>query len=857
MQISLVSLIHQAKPTRALFTTFTFSIAWFEAIVIPALRSTGCTQIDVLVDAREACKSTDDANSQYAGSAYRIIPVFMPGTTVFHPKLAYFEGKDSDSLVIGSANLTLSGHGRNLEVLDAVNSTTEPGVFEEFSEFLESLVGLHDFAPENLDVLLSYQSRALFVSAAAGSIDSAMRKAWLVHTLERTAAEQLVGHAARLNGANRATILSPYHSPSGTPVINLARELQVDNIRIGLNALALTIPFRTAIQISGNEVHYVTANTTDSSRVLHAKCFEVEGESEVIVMTGSINATAQSFESTKNVEVSLVRLLERSPFLWDAAVPVAYAPCEFDAAEMTARNPALQATWTTSNNIVGLVQPAGLPQLVDLEVWEGDLCHATLAGVALLENGEFSVKMSEMFNASGALRLVLTGDTIHAVGWINVELELEADDTQRVLAKASSRMLSGDFDVSDLNAIFGWLESLQAQNDVYHTGGRVVDKQPPSVSQPTPDSKPSYQDWRESVDQYKGLGVHVKIARASLDAAFAWLDRDVKPVQDSSTDSRGTSEEEPGTPGKSALNEEDVPQTNAASKVRLLTTAKSEFTEADDTHYDASDDENYPFQRLLQSIPKALQLDATSAIVPVMVELAGGAVLKLSFRLLQTIQQPHQYGPDSHRMLVTWLMRFSGFAYSDVNREKLFPYFSAMACCALHYYPECSAATLKETLQRLAQRPITEEEIRESARHALSSRRFLRIGELDRAVIPATAGAISAVETLSQQLEALIVTTLGETKRSGTKTVGELGFVTEALRQHRHSSDRVFGVVADKPGQGKFCPCCFHVIQTDDQIRLRAARFFLCKNPCCNRPIFFGLDTAALARLGLSGRFRG
>ena len=863
MQTTLVSLIRKARPVRALFTTFTFSIAWFEAIVIPALRASGCTQIDVLVDAREACKSTDDANSRYAGSAYRIIPVFMAGTTVFHPKLAYFEGEESDSLVIGSANLTLSGHGRNLEVLDAVDSITNPGVFEEFSEFLDALISVHDFSAENLEVLESYQRRSVLVSANAGAIDDASRKAWLIHTLERTAAEQLVEHAGRVRGAKRATILSPYHSPSGAPVANLARELGVQDVQIGVSSRDLTIPFRAAIDIAGKPVQYITANTPDSSRVLHAKCFEVEGDDGVIVMTGSVNATSQSFESTKNVEVSLVRLLAQSPFVWDAAVPVGYAPCEFNVAELTAKNPALQATWTACNHIVGLLQPAEKPQTVRLEIWDGEICHACIDDVALLANGQFTVKMSEMFNSRGALRLVLTGDAMSAVGWINVELELAANDTQRALAKASARMLSGDFDASDLAAIFSWIEGLHFSHSAdasFETGGSATEKrQRADPASESPGAKLSYKEWRDSVEKYKGFGIRAEVARSSLEAAFSWLDRDVNNSGGSGNESSSATRVSVAAPFRAVGHQDDSNSgtTPSTRGLRLLTTAKSEFDDDDEGQDADVDDENSSFQRLVQSIPKALQLDASSAIVPLMVELSGSAVFKIALRHLQTIHAAHQSAPDAHLQLEAWLMRFSGFPYSETNRERLLPYFCAMACCTSHYFPRSSKAALKESLQRLAQGSVTGLEIHDNALLALSTPRFRRVGELDRAVIPACARAIHEAVTLSQQLEDLIVTTMSENKRAGTVTLGANGAIIDALREHRKSSDRAFGVVADRPGQGRHCPCCYNVLQTDDQARLRATRFFLCKNPCCTRPIFFGLDTAALARHGLAGRFKG
>lgn len=245
MQKKLISLIRDAKPRRALFTTFTFSLSWFEALIVPVLRANGCEQIDVLIDAREACKSTDEATALHAGNAYRIIPVYMTGTTVFHPKLVYLEGMQEDTLVVSSANLTLAGHGKNLEVLDAVGSHKEPGVFAEFAQFLTILTEKHSFSAENLAVLHAYRDQAVRMKKKADPIDEVGRTAWLVHTLVEPAAIQFAEHALRLGAAHTLTVLSPYHAPSGRPVQDLADLIEVTDLRIGLCAkLQNQAPFR-------------------------------------------------------------------------------------------------------------------------------------------------------------------------------------------------------------------------------------------------------------------------------------------------------------------------------------------------------------------------------------------------------------------------------------------------------------------------------------------------------------------------------------------------------------------------------------------------------------------------------------
>lgn len=317
MSVKLISLIDKARPRRALFTTFTFSISWFEAIIVPALRRWGCEQIDVLVDARYARRSTDEASGLYIGSAYRVIPVYMAKTTVFHPKLVYLEGHDdADRLIVSSANLTLSGHGKNLEVLDAISAASEPGVLGEFADFLDGFTAKYEFSADYAEILGGYRTRIRARLAKLGPADASTRRAWLVHTLSRPAAEQLTEHAYRLDNPHTLTVLSPFHSPTGSPVQELADEIGVGKIRIGLDGKNPVAPFLKDGNAFDTVPVFLRADTDHFDRTLHAKCFEVQGDDGVIVMTGSVNATAQSLASTDNVEVSLVRLLDETPFAW-------------------------------------------------------------------------------------------------------------------------------------------------------------------------------------------------------------------------------------------------------------------------------------------------------------------------------------------------------------------------------------------------------------------------------------------------------------------------------------------------------------------------------------------------------------
>ncbi|MCC6143969.1 MAG: hypothetical protein IT368_09195 [Candidatus Hydrogenedentes bacterium] len=846
MSNTLVSVIKMARPRRALFTTFTFSLSWFEALVLPALRQCNCEQIDVLVDARQACKSTDEAASLYAGSAYRVIPVYMERTTVFHPKLAYLEGwEDLDHLVVASANLTMSGHGRNLEVIDALSSDTEPAVFGEFGDFLQALAAKYSFSAESLDVLHAYRRRAATQLTRVGTVDEDARRMWLVHTLATPADKQFLDHATRIDDAHRLTVLSPFHAPSGAPVQKLAREIGVDTLRIGLDACSLIAPF-TDEDVFETQPDYVIAEREEEApRLLHAKCFELEGSNGTLVMTGSVNATVRSLSSTDNVEVSLIRMLPKSPFKWAKATPVQFTPCEFRVDAMTSRNPALQVTWSVANELVGHIEPAGDTDLVTLFVWDGDELAAQVDKVRL-ENGKFSANMGQPVNARGALRLIVEGLDLHAEGWINVELDLAGDEDQRNLAKASSRVMANEFRLEDLDTIFSWLSRLQTHvrsQEKREPGG--AGRTPRSTrcgTAPTPVRKMSYDEWRASIEAPVVAKTPAGLTRNTVEAVVRWLNREATKESPTVRPEKGGTSPSEGAPSSKA-----PPPVKRA----LLATEKSEFTSGSSSAQEERRQRTEAlYQALLEAIPKGLALEARSSVAPMLVELSGCAQLKHA--LVQGAYGGH--GADHLApILQAWLTRFATFEYGEDNRGVLLPFFSAMACCAVAAHSQVSLPSLKEALEMLSGRSLEPGEIAMGARLALSTNRFDRIPEDMKRTALEAAGAIEAEQTQSQWLVSLIEQVTNPATKSVPKVLPRYQRAFEALWQHRKSTRAVFGVVARSTGSTA-CPCCYCRLHAEDASRLRADQVCLCLN--CKRPLFYALDTAVLDQNGLAGRYK-
>lgn len=846
MQKSLLSLIRDARPRRALFTTYTFSLSWFETFILPALRKCGCEQIDVLVDSREERKSTDEATSMHVGTEFRVIPVNMRGTAVFHPKLVYMAGDTQDHLVVSSGNLTLSGYGKNLEVIDAVSSYQEPAVFGEFADFVDALVSGYSFAPENEVILRAYAYRARQVRAGVGNIDESARRTWLVHTLLNPAADQFAVLSHRVAQPATLTVLSPYHSPSGLPVQNLADAVGASNIRVGISRATKRAPFDKPSMRFTRPVEYVVAETEDAQRFPHAKCFELQGAENFLVMTGSVNATAQSLESTKNVEVSLVRLLTQTPFSWETVQPDEYRACDFRALAQEKAHVSVQATWLASLRIAGRVFPAPGEMRVILEVWDGEARLKRVPDVIVDENGEFIARMADDVEYEHGLRVTLIGENFRATGWLNVEAQLSASDAERRLLRAARRMREGEFSIEDLNSILAWLQSLRTNQRPQEPSSSRGDSGIPTdeVVQPLPVM--TYDAWRQAFEDLGALGASATMTRVSLEAALAWLNSD---LDDADFEVSGTGGE-PKTdlkPKGAAL--------GTGHRLKLLEKYRDEY--ADDEEQDAEDADERAreaqaalFQEFVAKVSLGLELDAKSALVPMIVELAGGAVLKRALvELGLCTADPDK--PSELLVIDRWLTRYSKFDYSLSNREKLLPFFCAMACCAAHYHLGSSLEAAKEALQRVAGRAMPAGEIEQLARMALHSRWLRRIPVTDHEQVASSAEVIDMCTTLSQRLEELIaiVVTLPKERPMIPR---EFEKVFGSVKQHRTSKDKVFGYVT---ATSKACPVCYMALKPRDIADILSQRAAVCTG--CQRALFAGLDKAELVKKGLAGRFKG
>ncbi len=310
----------------ALFTTYALSLSYFESEVLRPLLQQGCDDIWLVCDAEGYRSSLLERRSMRVGQEYRVVPVGLRNG-VFHPKCIYLASDDEQLLLVGSGNVTFGGHGRNAEVFEALVPDEHATAFADFAEFLETLGSSPDIQIARREWIDDFAGRATESAFSGGDKTEAPIR--LIHTLERTAIEQLAETAAGIGSCSEVKIISPYHDPNGNAVLALLETLNADG---GVVAVTddKSSPFPFADASKWASPISPQKPKIDGKRFVHAKWIEYVCEDERIVLTGSFNATSKALNSTENVELGVLRRMGADTTLleWESCDAPKFEPAK-------------------------------------------------------------------------------------------------------------------------------------------------------------------------------------------------------------------------------------------------------------------------------------------------------------------------------------------------------------------------------------------------------------------------------------------------------------------------------------------------------------------------------------------------
>lgn len=823
-------LIERAKPKAALLTSFTFGLSYFEAAILPTLRRNGCGSVSVLIDEGQYQASLGGARSSFAGRSYRINSVRAPGGGIFHPKIGYLECEVGDVLIVSSGNLTFSGQGGNLECLDAVRSGDHPEVFEEVGRFFDDLAKiLAGESSQAASVLAEYSKRAVAQSKRSRpKREGSQRTAWLIHTLSMPAADQLrTLVAAAGSDFRQLTVFSPFHAPDASPIRALASNLGIKKIAIGLDPKKRSLALDAKRFGRPKDVSFVVPDLGDDKRESHAKWFEIAMADGVFVMTGSVNATEQSFASTKNVEVSLARVLRKGVVKWRKTEPreIKYFPFPFygrlDAVGV------VDASLLADGQLVGVVQAKSItPGRVTVVLLHRGEPVYEAKDVELSKARRFRCRVdAKWVESDGSLQIRVRGKDFEALGWVNNELQLEASEAERQRMAAVNRILSDVYTDDDVYELFSLLLDFTNSPTIGVRSRAPITGSPQDSSEPTPFS---ILDWERSGHAHLHPGLLGQSAGRGFEALYEWLSATSKDE----TKARQTGEG--GTPdrGSGKTPPEDEHRTILSDETGGGGEASSGESKAERN--------SRLVHKLLQAIPEKLAENPSHPGAAELLRVAGAFAVRNALHL-RSSDSASTHNPQP---CLNWLDTYSRIGLRKDAIQSLTPHIVAMGCLAIVLAQGAAsvmqvAAQVKESFQRFCVATSDEPKLRELCRVGTQHRGFALVAKEIREQLENELPRVLAVETgedavlgLLRRLERgeFVAATDREREFFGAD-------VAEALRVYARAAKKRYGVVQDLDNAG--CPCCFVVLPTDTIKRLRRTHAAVCSGMSCKRALFW------------------
>lgn len=317
-----------ARPWKfAAFTTYALSLSFFESVVLDRLVRGGTEEALILADAEGVRAALSEQGAQSVGRDYELEPVAITGGA-FHSKISFFHDESESHLLVGSGNLTFSGWGRNLELIEHLHPSFACDAFYDAADFFDALAVEHANAHGARDRCLRIAARLR--GATAGHARSGSFR--LLHSLGQTIGDKIVELADTLGGATRLAAAAPYWD-GGHAVSTLCRALKLERVYVHAHPhgavqgdLGDNWPRTAETEIVPVEV----SEFAKDGRPLHAKAFEVLCRNGRIVVSGSANGTRAALYG-RNVEACVARIQKEPITTWvlkSSAVPLPLLPRE-------------------------------------------------------------------------------------------------------------------------------------------------------------------------------------------------------------------------------------------------------------------------------------------------------------------------------------------------------------------------------------------------------------------------------------------------------------------------------------------------------------------------------------------------
>ena len=295
--------IPSGKFHSAIFTAYSINLYYLEQQVLPLLGSKGIHYVSILADGAMLSNQLEHYGylSQQRKRNYAVHGIQSSGA--FHPKLIFLAGPDTVLLLVGSGNLTTSGHGKNLEVWNAiyVNSQddTKYGFVIQAWNYMKQLhTDLGDSANSKLKsieencFLLAKGDEA---EATIFNLDAQNQISFHTNQSESSLFSQ-VSDIVGNDKIERITIMCPFHDSEGKFIQELNNRYKPEQIDVLVQADFGALPLKMKNQSNVRFFEWSEVmQEKQRQSYFHAKNIIFEGKAKNYLISGSANASIAAF----------------------------------------------------------------------------------------------------------------------------------------------------------------------------------------------------------------------------------------------------------------------------------------------------------------------------------------------------------------------------------------------------------------------------------------------------------------------------------------------------------------------------------------------------------------------------------
>lgn len=295
---------NRSKYSSCVITSYTFDFTYFEARVLPALRTANIKNVNIFVDGNRLDRTLEQNsfNVFKQSSSYSVTPVYEKGA--FHPKIMMLTGPKHGLLIIGSGNLTSSGISTNDEIWGAFHmNSIESQNISLIVEAWRYLEGLFSNAKGfNQQKLGWIYSRSPWIKEMANipvggftKISDEREVAFIGNTSASSSFNKML-ELLPADGVKELNIISPYFDSKGVAIDSLNNHFKPEVFTVITDTEFGLLPNKISEENAKNVSFYdwkdCLQNFDSRFNRLHAKMFQFKyADGSEYLMLGSANAT--------------------------------------------------------------------------------------------------------------------------------------------------------------------------------------------------------------------------------------------------------------------------------------------------------------------------------------------------------------------------------------------------------------------------------------------------------------------------------------------------------------------------------------------------------------------------------------